>query len=242
MRGAWVRLSKIQEGGVNEEFRETQKRPDGMEIVLADGVALLRALPDRSLDGIVTDPPWGSGPKIRGQDKWMELIAAVAAEAPRVLAPAGRLLLYIGVNRLAGAMHAMGQGLVYSGAVAVRRIPPLCRGYWCLGPDLVLVYGVGGFARPSVAIASGEMTMVSRRRPDTEHPCARNVDIMRRLIRQWFRPGERIFDPFGGSATTVVAAADLWVRATAAEIDPVMFRTAEHRLDIRTPNLFPEAK
>lgn len=58
--------------------------------------------------------------------------------------------------------------------------------------------------------------------------------------RNWFAPGERVADPFGGSAVIACALADVGVKAISIEVDPKMHKTAVQRLRNRTPNLFKE--
>ena len=59
-----------------------------------DGIEFLRNLPAQSVDGIFTDPPWDSGPKIIGQDIWKELIQQMAEESLRILKPNGKVLVW----------------------------------------------------------------------------------------------------------------------------------------------------
>jgi hypothetical protein len=97
-------------------------------------------------------------------------------------------------------------------------------------------------------MAAGEMTLPSlygnftstgvRSGPDTAHPCARDPRPATSIARQWFKPGEHVADPFGGSAVIACALADCGVRATSIEIDPKMHKTAVSRVGHRTQNVF----
>lgn len=53
-----------------------------------------------------------------------------------------------------------------------------------------------------------------------EHPTMKPVKLFARLIDNSSRPGEIVFDPFGGSGTTVVACEQLNRRARTIELDP----------------------
>lgn len=221
---------------------------DGIELILGNGVRWLERQPAGSLDGVFTDPPWGAGPEIRGQAEWKELITKMSRAAYRALKPSGRLLLWVGINRMDGAIRSVTKRLTFSGAIVIRTIPPTCRGRWVLGGDHVLIYGRYGYARPVAKMAAGEITLPSlygnftssgvRTGPDTDHPCARDARPATIIARQWFRPGERVVDPFGGSAVLACALADVGANATSIEIDPKMHKTAVNRVAHRTPNLF----
>jgi DNA modification methylase len=221
---------------------------DGIKLVRGDGIKWLEDQPRESLDGIFTDPPWGAGPDIRGQREWKDLISRMSRAAWRALKTGGRLLLWIGINRMDGAFCNVSKRFVFSGAIVIRTIPPTCRGRWVLGGDHVLIYGKRGYARPVVRMAAGELTLPSlygnfnstgvRTGPDTKHPCARDPRPSVAIARQWFKPGEHVADPFGGSAVIACALGDCGVRATSIEIDPKMHRTALIRFKHRTKNIF----
>jgi hypothetical protein len=221
---------------------------DGIKLIRGDGIRWLEELPPASLDGIFTDPPWGAGPNIRGQREWKDLISRMTRAAWRALRVGGKLMIWIGINRMDGAIRSVSKRFTFSGAIVIRTIPPTCRGRWVLGGDHVLIYGRSGYARPVVRMAAGEMTMTSlygnftssgiRSGPDTSHPCARDPRPSTIIARQWFGPGERVADPFGGSAVIACALADVGAKATSIEIDPKMHKTAVSRVGHRTLNVF----
>lgn len=78
---------------------------------LCDGIKFLKSLPDNSVDGIFMDPPWGSGPAIKGQKIWKKLIRHVANECPRILKPRARVLIWVGSRMLSDTIKAVGGGL-----------------------------------------------------------------------------------------------------------------------------------
>lgn len=227
------------------------RRPDWIKLVQGDGIRWLRNAIPSSIDGVFTDPPWGAGPAIRGQKEYRELVAQMSQAAYRALKPGGRLLIWVGVNRLDGILRSVSRRFVYSGAIILRSIPPRPYGRWVLGGDHVLVYGKGSFARPAVRMAAGEFTFASRYgnfsssgvrvESDTSHPCPRDPRAAIAISRQWFSPGEVVVDPFGGSAVIACSLADAGMQAVSIEVDRKMHRTALHRIKHRTPNLFKEA-
>ena len=83
---------------------EIDVTPDALpldSIICGDALAVLRTLPDNSLDAIVTDPPagisfmgkhWDSDKG--GRDAWIAWLAEVMAEAWRVVKPGGHALVW----------------------------------------------------------------------------------------------------------------------------------------------------
>ena len=70
---------------------------------LRDGLEFMRSLPDQSVDGIFTDPPWGRGPQIVGQEIWIDLLRELDKEGGRVLRPGGRVLIWVGMRMFSDA-------------------------------------------------------------------------------------------------------------------------------------------
>jgi len=62
------------------------------------------------------------------------------------------------------------------------------------------------------------------------HPCSRALEHFQFLCRWWVMPGETLLDPFCGSGTTLVAAANRHVVATGIEIEEKYCEIAAKRL------------
>lgn len=70
-------------------------------------------------------------------------------------------------------------------------------------------------------------------------PGAKQVDVMRALVRDYTRPGDLIVDPCAGGGTTLLAAAIEGRRAIGSEMDPETFTKAKARLERGyTPEMF----
>jgi site-specific DNA-methyltransferase (adenine-specific) len=64
-----------------------------------------------------------------------------------------------------------------------------------------------------------------------EHPAPFPNELARRLIRMFSFVGDTVLDPFAGTGTTLVAAAQAGRNAVGVEIDPAYFRTAKRNLN-----------
>jgi DNA modification methylase len=77
--------------------------------------------------------------------------------------------------------------------------------------------GAGGFYG-----GNGQSSVLEVPRPaaSPDHPTAKPVELLRRLIANSSRRGHIVLDPFGGSGSALVACQELSRRAFVMEIDP----------------------
>jgi len=95
-----------------------------MSYRLCNGIEFLKSLPDRSVDGIFTDPPWGyKRILIKGQRRWKHLLREMDREAARVLKPNGRCLVWIGARALGDTIKCFSK-LEYKWFVLCCYLPP----------------------------------------------------------------------------------------------------------------------
>ena len=59
---------------------------------------------------------------------------------------------------------------------------------------------------------------------------SKSLDGMRAIVRDYSRPGDLICDPFAGSATTLIAAAEIRRMAIGSEVDPKTYELARLRI------------
>lgn len=69
-----------------------------------------------------------------------------------------------------------------------------------------------------------------QKRADKHHPTEKPLALMAQLVRDFTDPGDLIWDPYAGSATTGVAALRLGRRFLGHEVEPEYFETACERL------------
>ena len=62
------------------------------------------------------------------------------------------------------------------------------------------------------------------------HPTQKPLEILRPLIRSYSQIGDVVFDPFAGSASTLIAAAQLERSWMGCELDPAYYQKASQRL------------
>lgn len=68
--------------------------------------------------------------------------------------------------------------------------------------------------------------------PTDSHPTEKPVGLLRRLIEATTAEGQLVADPFGGVASTLVAAKVSGRRYWGAEIDEEYFKVGQRRLSV----------
>jgi len=210
---------------------------------LINGIEFLKSLPDKSVDGIFTDPPWGirvsesstghrrPDAKIKGGSNWLELIKAMTDQGARILKENGRCLIWLGTRHV-GPVIKVVDALEYRWMIFVRYMPPRYMATLQSYVDPIIYFApagapwpdkIGGKCKPQ------EYYKASTGKRDTKHPCARPFERVLDILRDWFVPGEYVIDPFAGSDTTGVACRKLGIEWDSCEIDPEMYSTGEYR-------------
>lgn len=182
-----------------------------------------------SADACITDPVWPNCPPglLAGYEDPFGLFAAVV---PRLL-----------VRRLAIVLRSDSDPRFLA---AVPSTMPFLRAQWmgyampayigrALGGSEV-AYGFGEYipSRPGQRVIPGEAPKGQpAERPNVGHPCSRNIQHMRWLVRWWSEEGETVLDPFMGSGTIGVAAIELGRRFVGVEIEREYFDIACQRVE-----------
>ena len=74
------------------------------------------------------------------------------------------------------------------------------------------------------------------------HPAPYPVELAERLIRMFSFAGDTVLDPFMGTGSTLIAAADCGRNGLGVEVDPVYTRMALARLRNETDDLLKQAR
>jgi site-specific DNA-methyltransferase (adenine-specific) len=106
--------------------------------------------------------------------------------------------------------------------------------------DNVLKYGIGAYHEAAFLRyeAEPENVLYGRLAPKEGglHPTQKPLRLMKALIELTTCPGQVVLDPFAGSGTALVAAAQLGRRYVGYEISPVYVQTSRQRLQLCTPS------
>ena len=212
-------------------------------IECGDCLELLKALPDGSVDAVVTDPPYGidyQSARRTDRTTWKPKIANDKSpfvwflrDAARVLVDGGRLLCFCRWD----TAEAFKSAIEWSGltlraqiiwdrethGMGDPRVSPSPR------HDIIWYATKGRYefqnGRPCSVVRSSRVSGGS-----LVHPNEKPVDLIEQLAKSYTSEGDAILDPFAGSGTTGVACVQTGRNFIGFEIDPHYCEIARKRI------------
>lgn len=190
----------------------------------------LKALPNKSIDLILTDPPYG-----KKADKGTNGFGA--AKNRRY---AGGWDGMIPPPELFNEMFRVAKNLIiFGGNYFGHLLPPSnCWIFWDKKGDVAfqnpfadgeLIYTT--FKKPVKRIVFKQQGFITDSKDKRYHPTQKPTELVQQLIEMFSEPGQLICDPFLGSGTTAVAAVNSGRHYIGYEIDPGYFQICCDRLD-----------
>ena len=190
----------------------------------------LKSLPDKSIDLILTDPPYG-----KKADKGTNGFGA--AKNRRY---AGGWDGMIPPPELFNEMFRVARNLIiFGGNYFGPLLPPSnCWIFWDKKGDVAfqnpfadgeLIYTT--FKKPVKRIVFKQQGFITDSKDKRYHPTQKPTELVQQLIEMFSEPGQIICDPFLGSGTTAVAAVITGRHYIGYEIDPGYFQICCDRLD-----------
>ena len=203
-------------------------------ILQGDCTDVMRRMPERSIDLVVTDPPYAARYRDRtgrtvANDDNTRWLSPAFAEVARVLKD----------NRFCVSFYGWHQADAFFQAWRAAGLRPVGHFVW------VKFYHSNGSPRyakhkheSAYLLAKGYPRPVEpindvlgwEYTGNRHHPTEKPVSAITPLIEAFSRPGDIVLDPFAGSGTTAVAARELGRRYVAIELDTRHCETAAARL------------
>ena len=199
-----------------------------MNLILADCLPELRKMPKKSLDIVLTDPPYGIGHGTsRGANSIFRHFVAKPWDTSIPRTEVFDEMLRVGT-----------QHIFWGGNYFAHILPP--SNAW------LVWYKKDGL--PSLQFSDCEMAWTScgtkskvfncrhhggvkdSKEPLVAHPTQKALEVMKWCIELFSKPGDTILDPFMGSGTTGVACSMLGRHFIGIERDPEYWQMAKRRI------------
>ena len=193
-----------------------------VELILGDCLEIMRSMPDKSVDAVITDPPYGIADIWKGGAScgWGVARLATPKRNEWDIKPTGEVFSEI--------MRVAKDIIIWGGNYFEL---PISRGW------LVWNKPERGFSLSEAELAwtNREMPMrvfsCRRSDPDRKHPTQKPLSLMKWCIEVMkLKTDTKILDPFMGSGTTGVACVQTGRNFMGIEIDPTYFAIAEKRI------------
>jgi DNA modification methylase len=182
----------------------------------------LRALPDASVDAVVTDPPY---PR-----KYLPLYGAMAAELPRILKPGGSLLTIVPHYALPSVIADIGQHLKFRWLLAWHQGAPYAsmamgvRVHW-----KPIGWWVNGSWPRGRGFVDDALDTYGRQPSKCHHPWEQRLEWARYCL-SFVPTGGTVLDPFMGSGTSGVACIGRDYPYIGIDNDPLAVAEARRRI------------
>lgn len=167
---------------------------------------------------VITDPVWPNAPK--GMFDLDEDAFDVLKKVLLKHTEARRVVLVLRMDSDPRFLAAVPDRWPFFRACCLPYASPGYIGRKLGGLELAYVFGDPIPSREGQRVIPGEAPKAQPGGTNKAHPCARNIDHMRWLVRWFSEPDEVVFDPFMGSGTIGAAAVERGRRFVGIEIDP----------------------
>ncbi len=227
------------------------------KIVLGDSKKLITELPDKSVDLILTDPPYNLGGYSTGNMKFSwrsEINNDIAAwdtetfrpnewaqEFVRILKPDGNLFAFCTYNLL-GEWHGTFDPIFDTFQFMVwhktNPVPKIRRAGFLNSCELIICAWNKGhiwnFSKQNEMhnFIESPICMGRERTKDPVHPTQKPIRVLQHVVKLASHPNSLVFDPFMGVGSTGEAALRLGRRFLGFEVQRAYFDAATRRLEV----------
>lgn len=194
-----------------------------------DCLEFMRTLPDKHIDAVVTDPPYGinadkgtAGFGIRSGRHYESEWDSQPPEAEifeKILSFSERCFIF-GGNYFTDRLPVGRHWIVWDKVGEMKFQNPFS------DAELIWTNINKKTVKKYVVIQQGFISKEKER----FHPTQKPVSLIKSILEDYTKEGDTIFDPFMGSGTTGVACMQLGRNFVGCEIDPDYFKIAEKRI------------
>jgi site-specific DNA-methyltransferase (adenine-specific) len=202
-------------------------------IIHGDCIEVMKSFPNKSVDLILTDPPYISRYRSRDNrtvrnDDNAAWLAPSFAEMYRVLKPDACAVSFYGWNKVDLFFQAWKQaGFRIAGHIVFRKRYASQARYLEYRHEAAYLLIKGTPALPAAPLPD---VMDWTCTGNTLHPTQKSIAILKPIIETFSKPGDLILDPFAGSGSTCVAAQQIGRAYIGIELDPTHYETASSRV------------
>lgn len=221
-----------------------------------DCLAFMREMKDKSVDCIITDPPYilnngnGSGGFLKNTSITHRLnfiekgfdSSAWFTEAKRVLKKMN-CFIFCSNNQVAELLNLGSEYITTLLVWHKPNVPPFSNGTWLQDVEFVVHIRESGATFKGETKLKKKVVTLPKEVHETEHPAEKPVSLIKRYLQIGTNEGDTVLDTYMGSGTTGVACVELQRSFIGVELLPEYFAMAEKRISQSAlqPALFPRS-
>ena len=178
---------------------------------------------------LITDPVWPNAiTSLAGSDRPQELLTEMFQAASDLNIQ--RAAVHLGTDSDPRFLAAVPSSLKFFRTTNMRYSCPGRKGRLLQSHDTAYLFGMPPKSKKGQHLISSECyaAVVGK---ETRHPCPRKLIHAQWLVKWWSESSDVVLDPFVGSGTTLLAAANLGRTSIGIEIDERYCEMAARRFD-----------
>ena len=214
-------------------------------IIQGDCMEVMKNIPDKSIDLVLTDPPYGMNKGSWDKDSFYPIM-----EISKKLKDDGAIYLFCGDNNYIHARTEAEKYFNFHRTIIWEKENIYGGGDYLLAHEYILYLKKGSpvfnnIGRPSTSnanlsagkLVSKEKSVWKSRgfnntcKEYVGHPTQKPVQIIKKIIENSSNEGQTILDPFSGSGTTAIACHDLKRNFICIEKEPSYVEISRKRLE-----------
>lgn len=208
------------------------------KIILGDCLDEMKKMPDKSIDLVLTDPPYGINFKYSSYIDTIEnLLDLIKSFMPEVLRIGKRIAIFTGVQNV--WLYPKAEWMISYSWNTTATYGFYGYNQW----QPIILYGkdIKGFGSINGVMKSDSIVFSGCSGLDKEqynHPCPKPLTVIKHLINRLSMDGDIVLDPFSGSGTTAIACLELNRRFICIEKDRGYYemslkRIAEYKAQLK---------
>jgi len=212
------------------------------KIIQGDCLEKLKKIDDKSIDVVITDPPYGLDfPYLSYSDTRENLKEIISVFVPEVMRISNRVYILCGPTQI--TLYPEPDWIISFtwnttgsfGRYGYNQWTPIL----CYGKDLKGFGKINGVLKSDVIrISGGGGVGFMRGDVEKKHTCPKPITMMLEIIKRLTNENDTVLDPFMGSGTTCVACKQLNRNFIGIEKEPEYIKIAEERINAIPKTLF----
>lgn len=208
-----------------------------IKLILGDCLEVMRSIPDKSIDMVLTDPPYGIGKAEWDYIDFFPFIENLYMELMRLLKDNCMGFIWFPKKKIyeLSKLTFPFDTFICTKNFSQSRSTDILIDCWV--PILMIANGkakpqkVKGLGKNWFMINTADTSKNSPRPKNIGHPTPKDPELCKYIIKCASKIGDTILDPFAGSFTTAVACRELHRNCIAIEINPKYYEIGKKRLD-----------